>query len=261
MPNPLVVGGSFSVAERKIAFSGVPNAASSEQSLDFNVSFKESGLPAQLVWFVAFNGSTEFSSGRIIGFSAPNGTYPFGVGPVTGYSSSPTTGVVTVNGSAISKTIKFVSTAPPATFSVTFTAVGLPAQTVWEVALNGTVDFAATNSLVFAEPNGSYSFGVFPVTGYTIQPALGTVKVNGTNYTQQVDFGPIPGGGTTSGSKFLGLPQTEGYALLGGVIFLIILVALFALLRARPGGPRGPPPRPNTPPASTPLEPPPPPAN
>ncbi len=64
-------------------------------------------------------------------------------------------------------------------YPVTFTESGLPAGTAWSVTVNGSTNGATTASIGFSEPNGTYSFSVGSVPGYTASPSSGTVTVNG----------------------------------------------------------------------------------
>ncbi|MEM3489441.1 MAG: hypothetical protein QXO75_07300, partial [Nitrososphaerota archaeon] len=92
-------------------------------------------------------------------------------GSVTwGFTSSPSISINAlteyyyVSGSLVSSTgspdlfsIGFY-TISPTEYSVTFTESGLPAGTSWSVTLNGVTLSSSSNSIVFSEPNGSYSY-------------------------------------------------------------------------------------------------------
>ncbi|MCL4314138.1 MAG: protease pro-enzyme activation domain-containing protein [Candidatus Thermoplasmatota archaeon] len=82
------------------------------------------------------------------------------------------------------------STSPPpttATYSVTFTESGLPSGTTWSVTLGGSTQ-SGTGSISFSEPNGSYSYTVGSVSGYTSSPSSGTVTVSGASITKAISF-------------------------------------------------------------------------
>ena len=76
-------------------------------------------------------------------------------------------------------------------YNVTFTESGLLPGTSWSVTLNGTTKYSSTNTITFNEPNGTYSYTVTPVAGYTESPPSGTINVNGANVTQPVTFTEI----------------------------------------------------------------------
>ncbi len=80
------------------------------------------------------------------------------------------------------------SSPTPTTYTVTFTESGLPSGTTWSVTLAGTTKSSSTNTITFSEPNGSYSFSVGSVSGYTASPSSGTINVNGANVNQAITF-------------------------------------------------------------------------
>ena len=158
----------------------------------YSVSFTESGLPTGSNWSVTLNGTTGSASAPgSIAFNEPNGTYSFTIGGVAGYSANPLSGSVTVDGAAVTVSIGF-SPLVVATYAVTFTESGLPTGTSWSVALNGVTQSGSGGSIAFMEANGTYSFSIGVVSGYTASPSFGSVTVNGGSPpTQTVTFTPI----------------------------------------------------------------------
>ncbi|MGP8145452.1 MAG: protease pro-enzyme activation domain-containing protein [Thermoplasmata archaeon] len=152
----------------------------------YSVMFLESGLPTGTLWSVTLNGNTLSSTGTTIAFSETNGTYGFTVGGVAGYRSSPSSGSVTVAGAGVSPAIAFT----PWTYSVTFSESGLPSGTTFEVTLNGVprsvVVGGGSNSLIFAQPNGTYGYTIANVPGWhqATLSASGSVVVNGASVTE-----------------------------------------------------------------------------
>jgi hypothetical protein len=73
----------------------------------YSVSFTETGLPPGASWSVTLNGVTRTSTSSTITFSDPNGTYGYTVGAVSGCQRTPSSGSVSVNGTAIAVTVKF----------------------------------------------------------------------------------------------------------------------------------------------------------
>ena len=160
-------------------------------SATYTVDFVESGLPSGTVWTVDLSVRTNSSSTSTIGFAEPNGTYSFTVGVVAGYNANPSSGSVTVNGAAVTVSITF-SPSVVATYAVTFAESGLPAGTSWLVTLDGVAQSSATGSITFMEGNGTYSFSVGAVSGYSASPSFGSVTVNGGSPpTEDVTFTPI----------------------------------------------------------------------
>jgi hypothetical protein len=74
----------------------------------YPVSFTESGLPAQTSWTIILGSlPSETVSTASAQFLAPNGTYPFSILSPVGYSSIPSSGSITVDGTATSVTVSF----------------------------------------------------------------------------------------------------------------------------------------------------------
>jgi hypothetical protein len=216
----------------------------------YEVEFSETGLSAGTSWSITLNGTQHTSTSATIKTSEPNGTYAFLVNYVEGYTSGPSSGNVVVSGASVTKSIAFAAIVP--TYTVTFTETGLPAGTSWSVELSGASAFSClggitsdgrVNNITFGGiPNGSYYFTVRwtcmtnPGVGeYVPTPGAGTLVVNGRSVSESIVFEPEPSGPPSSGSTFLGLPVTEGYALLGGVIVAILAAAAAAVLTRRRG--------------------------
>ncbi|MGC8673487.1 MAG: hypothetical protein ACP5TO_08350, partial [Thermoplasmata archaeon] len=83
----------------------------------------------------------------------------------------------------------FIGTSRSSTqYSVNFTESGLPSGTLWSVTLNGSTETSITNTITFQEPNGSYSYTIGSINGYTASPSSGTIMLNGTNINQIINF-------------------------------------------------------------------------
>jgi YVTN family beta-propeller protein len=148
------------------------------------IAFREMGLSSGLSWSVTLNGTTNASTSSTIGFTDPNGTYNFSVANVPGYMlDSSAAGWVSVQGSDVTVTVNFARL-----WNVTFTEVGLPANTTWSVTFNGSRGVSEGPSVQFSDLNGSYSFSVANVSGYQAQPARGNVTIDGSNVDLVVDF-------------------------------------------------------------------------
>ncbi len=77
-------------------------------------------------------------------------------------------------------------------YPVTYSESGLPTGTNWSVTMNGNHSYSTTNSIVFSVRNGSYSFSVAPVVGFTANPTGGKVVVAGAAVNQTITFTAIP---------------------------------------------------------------------
>ncbi len=146
----------------------------------YNVTFSESGLPSGTSWSVTLNGSTEFSTTSTIVFTVINGSYAFNVSAVTGYTVQPSSGRAVVTGAAVPEAVTFMLIVG-ATYSVSFTETGLVPGTTWSVTLGGALESSTTATIVFTEPNGTYSYSVTSVAGYQVSPAPGNVDVSGAH--------------------------------------------------------------------------------
>lgn len=120
--------------------------------LTYAVNFRESGLPANSIWNVTLNGTSQTSFLNTITFNEPNGTYPFSVlsplpnGPGSRYVGSPLLGSVTVKGAAVTVPVAF---GEQFTLTVKASAAGAgnvtPADGWYDV--NSTVNLTATAAL------------------------------------------------------------------------------------------------------------------
>jgi hypothetical protein len=158
-------------------------------NLSANVTFIESGLPSGTSWYVNLsNGQTFSSTTNIITFAEPNGTYSYTIATDNkNYAPNPYSGTFSVNGSDVNIAIKFNLV----TYTVTFSESGLSSGTPWSVTLNGLTKASTNGTLTFNEPNGTYSYTVTPVAGYTGSPPSGELNVNGANVNQSITFTEI----------------------------------------------------------------------
>lgn len=172
----------------------------------YQVSFTESGLPGGTTWGVHINGADNTSTGSSIGLPIPNGSYAFSVLSVSGYTPNASGGTIHVRGHATSWAIVFAP-ASARHYSVTFTEGGLPFGTSWTVTLNGTPMSSSTSSIVFTQINGSYSFTVSTVAGYTSNVTSGSVVVAGAAVGWTIAFTAVPPSRYTVTFSETGLPS------------------------------------------------------
>ncbi len=151
----------------------------------YSVVFTESALPSGTSWSVTLNGSTQSSVTSSITFTVPNGAYAYTVGTVSGYAASPLSGTITVSGAAVSQAIAFTK---QTTYPVEFSETGLGVGTSWTVTLGGVAQSSTTNTITFSEPNGTYTYTVGSVSGYTASPSSGSITVLGAALTIAVTF-------------------------------------------------------------------------
>ena len=166
--------------------SSINESVSFSVVVGYEVTFSQIGLRAGVSWSVTLGASTQQSTSPSVTFTEINGTYSFRITNVSGYVVSPTTGVITVSGSSITKSITFSEV-----FTVNFVESNLPAGTTWTVTLAGVAKSSGTNTITFGELNGSYSYSVNSSKNYTASPSSGTIVVNGATLNQTVQFSPV----------------------------------------------------------------------
>ncbi len=178
-------------ASGSVDYTGTANVTVpiSFMSIGYAVTFQETGLATGTTWNATLNGVTMSSTTTSVGFVEIAGTYAWSVA-AAGYTVAPSSGSVVVPGSdtTINVTFKLIPT-----YDVTFSESGLPSGTSWSVTFNGTEQSSTTTSIVFTTPNGSYSYSVGSVSGYTItSPSSGTVPVSGAAQTVDVTYAATP---------------------------------------------------------------------
>ncbi|MGA8276084.1 MAG: hypothetical protein WB852_07320 [Thermoplasmata archaeon] len=156
--------------------------------LRFPVSFTEQGLPNGAQWFLNVTGQPPISErGATSVFGLANGTYDYSIATLDKqYEPLPADGVFTVTGSNLSESVLFSLV----NYSVTLIETGLPSRTNWSVTLNGTTEESGESEIMFAEPNGSYSFSVGTLVWYEANPNSGLLDVSGRSVNESITFSP-----------------------------------------------------------------------
>jgi hypothetical protein len=191
----VVVGAVVVVVVVGLLWSGVvPGFNSKPKATTFSVTFDEAGLPAGSSWTVTLGGVPQSSTDGSISFSEADGIYPYTVGVAEGLAPQPDSGSVTVSSSSSVQAIAF-GALPSSEYELTFTEQGLPAGTAWSVSLEATVEASTGTTISYAKTNGTYSFGLSTVTGYTATPGSGLLTVSGGPVTQRATYIQQNGGG------------------------------------------------------------------
>jgi Divergent InlB B-repeat domain len=160
-----------------------------------------------------------------------------GIGSYTG----PSDPAVIVLGAPVDEVADF---APASTYPVTFDAVGLPSGAAWTISVNGVPSGSHDPTVVFNEPNGSYTFSVqtsaTDANGSVLiaTPSSGTLTVAGAPIHQTIQFGPAtsgtgPGPSTTS-TTTTGVPVWAFIAAMVVALLAVALVAAWSMRRSRP---------------------------
>lgn len=151
------------------------------------VTFVETGLPSGTSWSVSLNSSMQTSTAASIVYGLTNAVYSnvtYSVSQVQGYVASVTSGTVYLNGASSVITVAFT----PYNYSVTFTESGLQSGTSWSVTLNGVTQTSTTATVAFSVPNGTYSYTINSVSGYSGGSVNGTITVNGAAVSESASY-------------------------------------------------------------------------
>ncbi len=201
---------------------GYYSSSSTPPPATYGVTFTESGLPSGSTWYVnvTASGSTKSysSTSTSLSFSELNGSYTYKVASLSKtYAPNAYSGSFTVNGAKVSESVTFTEVK----YTVTFTESGLPSGTSWSVTLGGTASSSTSTAISFSEPNGSYSFTVGTVSGYTSSPSSGSTTVKGSSTSTAITFskssGSSPNGvfaqvnATASNTYYYTLPEAEEF--------------------------------------------------
>lgn len=139
------------------------------------VTFTESGLPTGTPWWVNVSGGPSVSSnGTSLAFDEPNGSFAYSVA-TTNKTFEAVGGTLLVEGVPVNEAVSFTKV----TYLVTFTETGLPVGTEWSVTLANTSEEASIASISFPEANGTYTYRIGPLDGWTTNYS-GSVVVDGT---------------------------------------------------------------------------------
>ncbi|MGC8689103.1 MAG: hypothetical protein ACP5UG_03565, partial [Thermoplasmata archaeon] len=184
----LLVTSGFAVVTQGIRGNDSLKTVAPMATSTYGVTFSETGLPSGSIWYINLTNGQFFSlSGSSITFYEPNGTYDYTIATNNKlYAPYPSSGTFTVNGNSVSIQVIFKLVL----YAITFTETGLPAGTNWSVTLGNITKSSTTNKIVFNETNGSYSFTVKQISGYTSKPSSGIINVSGGNITKAVTFVP-----------------------------------------------------------------------
>jgi hypothetical protein len=152
----------------------------------YNVTFKESNLPAGTTWSVTLNGNTESSSTSAISFSVANGTYNYSIGSVVGYHTASTVNL-TVDGASLLMPVTFLQNE----YTLTVEETGLPAGDSWMLTFNGTQHVSVSDTITIQTVSGTYSVSAAGPSGYSVSVSP-SVTVSNANTTFSLTFSAIP---------------------------------------------------------------------
>ena len=193
------------------------NGASLTESVSFalykySITFTETGLPSDTTWFVNITGQTSsglLSAGSSFTVELTNGTYYYLIGtPHKIYATN--TYEFQVIGKALSEAITFSKVL----YNVTFTETGLKSGTSWSVTFDGLTQNSTNSSIIFTAVNGSHTYKIGNVSGYTVSPTSGSPLINGKNVSIFIAFKSNP--------AFV-LTTEEIYAVMGTIVGVLLI--------------------------------------
>ena len=144
---------------------------------DYFIRFTETGLPSGTSWQATLDGRTLSSTSNSVTFLMFPGTYSYSIGSISGYGVSPSSGSVTVPSGSGIKVVSVTYIKNPTYYNITFTETGLPSGTSWQTTLNGQTQSTTSSSITFRETEGTYSYSIGSVSGYSVSPSSGYVPV------------------------------------------------------------------------------------
>ncbi len=116
-------------------------------------------------------------------------------------------------------------------YYITFTESGLPSGKSWSVTFNGTNVSATAASMKFIKGNGTYSFTVGTVSGYTASPSNGSMGVNGKNTTKTIAFSAVKKSKSTA--PIFGLSPLEFYGIIGTVVVIAAIGSVIGIMKRK----------------------------
>jgi len=153
----------------------------------YKTTFIETGLPPGTMWYVNLsNGQSYNTTGNSIEIQIPNGSYSYIIA-TTNKEYSAQGGSLIVNGANMEISIKFNLV----TYAITFTESGLSSGTSWSVTLNNIEKSSTNGTIIFNEPNGSYSYTISSISGYRANTYSGTINVNGNPVSNSITWSLI----------------------------------------------------------------------
>ncbi len=204
---------------------------------NYNVTFKESNLPAGTTWSVTLNGNTETSSTSAISFSVPNGTYNYSIGSVLGYHTA-STGNLTVDGASLLIPVTFLQNE----YTLTVKETGLPAGDSWMFTFNGTQHASVSDTISIQTVSGTYAVSATGPSGYSVSVSP-SVTVSNANTTFSLTFSAIPEytllvteTGLSSGSSWTFILNGHTYTTNLSALYVQVTAGTYTINASGPSG-------------------------
>ena len=164
----------------------------------FTGTFSTTGLPAGATAYVGLTNSSKTAVGHatagtnVTVSGLYNGTYVLNASAVKGsgakYSAliwtPPSSTVIGISGAYTDSTPLVFSEE----FLLNFTETGLASGTSWSVLVGGSKYTSSKSYLDINELNGTYSYDVLGISGYSVTPLSGSVVISGGNVTVPLTY-------------------------------------------------------------------------
>lgn len=161
----------------------------------YTVVFHETGLPRGTRWSVAFSGTNEVTFSNNVSLRVVNGSYPYTINIPENFTTSPTTGMISVNGSGVTKNILF------SVYTITLTGLIYPkdasmyieGQLVKTVAGVFTVTLSAGQSYELKVSSPGYETYTYnlTVTSRTSSTVLLNINLSPTSRPSGFTLSPL----------------------------------------------------------------------
>lgn len=129
----------------------------------------------------------------------------------------------------ISGTVSILSTTDQPMYLAKFTQMGLQPGTSWSATLMSTTEFSTSDSMIFSLINGSYTYSIGSVSGYSVSPQSGSIVINGTNVSNVISHTSL----TSSSTLLSGIFNLELYTIIGASVVIEVIGATALLLRKK----------------------------
>jgi hypothetical protein len=150
----------------------------------YQITFMEAGLPSGTLWYLNLSDDQSYSSTtNMITLKEPNGSYAYSIATANKEYAA-TGGSFVINGVNMEMNVKFTIV----TYTITFTESGLASGTSWSVTLSNVTRTSTNGTIIFSQPNGTYSYVITGIPGYRANAYSGTIYVNGNSVSNAVTW-------------------------------------------------------------------------
>gem|GEM_PF-751184 len=142
----------------------------------------------QTNFFLVDNTYHTFSYFNITYNNIVKGTVNFTIALPVHANSNYTLFVYSINNAGVAENQTPFQFITPSGYKVVFIEKGLPPGTLWFISINGTLHHFVNSTVTLYFSNGSYTFNILPIEGYSVNPSSGSFTINGNNLTITIDF-------------------------------------------------------------------------